>query len=114
VASELNGEPFSIDYFMRCLKKDRPAQIIATGICEYITRALEVVVTLLNPSLIVIAGPLTGLESILSETFFRGLRLNCIRESVADIKLEYSFPGPYDTARGAAVYIREKLLLSSI
>jgi predicted NBD/HSP70 family sugar kinase len=114
VATALAGAPFSIDHFMDCLKRDRPAQIIASEICEYMAKALEVVVTLLNPSHIVVTGSLTGLECILSETILRSLRLNCLHGAVEELKLEYSTLEPYDTARGACLYIREKLLLAAI
>ena len=61
---------------------------------------------------IVLSGELTGLGSLLLESIHRVLNLSCFSGTVRDLKLEFSRLDQYDTARGAAILMRNQLLQS--
>jgi len=104
----LGEQPFSIEYFIACVDRDRAARIIASELFEYIAQALCVVVTLLNPGRIVISGSLTGLGDLLLDTIRRALQLNCVLGSLDGLQLELSQLPPNATAHGAALRAREE------
>ena len=110
VDTVLNLEKFSLRSFTECAKHDKAARIIASEVSESIGRALAVAVTLLNPSVIVLSGELTGLGELLREPVLRILNLNCFPGTVKDLKLEFSRLDKYDTSRGAALLMRNRLL----
>lgn len=110
VDTVLNLEQFSIPYFTECAKHDKTANIIAGEVSESIGRALAVAVVLLNPSVIVLCGELTGLGDLLLESIHRELTRSCFSGTVRDLKLEFSRLDKYDTARGAAIMMRNRLL----
>ena len=110
VDTELNLEQFSLQYFTECAKHDKAARIIAGEVSDSIGRALAVAVALLNPSMIVLSGELTGLGDLLLESIHRVLSLSCFAGTVRDLKLEFSRLEKADTARGAALLIRNQLL----
>jgi len=106
----LTLENFSIPYFTECAKHDKAAHIIASEVSESIGRALAVAVVLLNPSVIVLCGELTGLGDLLLESIHRELARSCFSGTVRELKLEFSRLDKYDTARGAAIMMRNQLL----
>ena len=110
VDTVLNLEQFSLQYFTECAKHDKAARIIASEVSESIGRALAVAVALLNPSMIVLSGELTGLGDLLLESIHRVLSLSCFAGAVRDLKLEFSKLEKADTARGAALLMRNQLL----
>ena len=110
VDTVLNLEQFSLQYFTECAKHDKAAHIIASEVSDSIGRALAVAVALLNPSMIVLSGELTGLGDLLLESIHRVLNLSCFSGTVRDLKLEFSRLDKYDTARGAAILMRNQLL----
>ena len=112
VDTVLNLEQFSLHYFTECAKQDKAARIIAGEVSDSIGRALAVAVTLLNPSVIVLSGELTGLGDLLLESIHRVLNLSCFAGTVKDLKLEFSRLEKNDTARGAALLMRDQLLRS--
>lgn len=106
----LNLNQFSLKHFTECARQDKTARIIASEVSDSIGRALAVVVALLNPSLIVLSGELTGLDDLLLESIRRVLNLSCFSGAVRDLKLEFSRLEKNDTARGAAILMRNRLL----
>ena len=110
VDTVLNLEQFSLQYFTECAKHDKAAHIIASEVSDSIGRALAVAVALLNPSVIVLSGELTRLGDLLLESIHRVLNLSCFSGTVRDLKLEFSRLEKYDTARGAAILMRNQLL----
>lgn len=110
VDTVLNLKNFSIPYFTECAKYDKAAHIIATEVSDSIGRALAVAVVLLNPSVIVLCGELTGLGDLLLESIHRELARSCFSGTVRELKLEFSRLDRFDTARGAAIMMRNQLL----
>ena len=110
VDTVLNLERFSLLDFTECAKTDKAARIIASEVSDSIGRALAVAVALLNPSVIVLSGELTGLGDLLLDSIRRILNLSCFAGAVRDLKLEFSRLEKTDTARGAALLMRNRLL----
>jgi len=110
VETVLQGKPFSIEKFAEYAPIDKAAQIIAAEVCENIGKALSVVVTLLNPSVIVLSGPLTALGDLLTDSIRNMLNRNCFPGAVSNLQLEISSAKPEDTARGAARMMCGKIL----
>ena len=108
----MNLENFSLKKFTECAGHDKAAHIIASEVSDSIGRALAVAVALLNPSVIVLSGELTGLGDLLLDSIRRVLDLSCFSGAVKDLKLEFSRLNRTDTARGAALLVRNQLLLS--
>ena len=59
---------------------------------------------------VVLSGELTGLGDLLLDSIHRVLNLSCFSGTVRDLKLEFSRLDKYDTARGAAILMRNLLL----
>ena len=110
VDTVLRMEEFSLEKFTECARYDKASRIIASNVSDSIGRALSVAVTLLNPSTIVLSGKLTGLGDLLMSSIRRTLDLNCFPGTVRDLKIEFSTLKKEDTARGAALLMRNKLL----
>ena len=109
VDTELEAENFSIRRFVECSRRDKTARIIAEKIAGHIGEALASAVTLLNPAMIVISGELANLGDLLLDAVRRTLELNCFAGAVRKLKLELSILEPGDTARGAAMMMRDRL-----
>ena len=58
--------------------------------------------------MIVLSGELAGLGDLLIDAVRRVLELNCFAASVRKLKLELSILEPGDTARGAAMMMRDR------
>ena len=114
VETKLRNADFSLEHFIQCAREDRAAGIIAGEVCEYLARGLSIVVTLLNPSHVVIAGELAGLGTLLTDTVTRTLRTNCVLGTADKLKVELSSLGRCDAARGAVLYLRRQMLAQSI
>ena len=110
VDTELSLDEFSLAKFVECAKYDKAAKIIANEVCDSIGTALAVAVALLNPSMIVLSGELTKLGGVLTNAVSRPLSMNCFAGSLKDLKIELSTLAPFDTARGAALLMRDTLL----
>lgn len=111
IASTLDPEKFSMDEFIDAVHCDKAARIIADQVCKNIGQALSAVVTLLNPSMIVFSGKLCRLDDVLLSGVRRVLELNCFADALQDLRLELSKAGEFDTARGAALRLRDKIWL---
>jgi glucokinase len=109
VATELSEVKFSIRRFVECSHRDKAARIIADEVSEHIGSALATVVTLLNPETIVLSGELTGLGDIMLDAVHRVLERNCFADAIRRLKLEISTLEPCDTARGAAIMMRDRI-----
>ena len=110
VDTVLELERFSMRHFTECAKFDKAARIIAGEVSDSIGRALAVAVMLLNPSLIVLSGELTGLGDLLLDAVQRVLSLSCFAGTMRNLKLEFSRLERGDAARGAALLMRNRLL----
>lgn len=108
VDTELKGDDFSIRRFVECSRRDKTARIIAEKVAEHIGRALAAAVALLNPAMIVVSGELASLGDLLLDAVRRSLELNCFAGAVRKLKLELSTLEPGDTARGAAMMMRDR------
>ena len=80
-----------------------------SGAGSHAVRALAV--ALLNPSVIVLSSELTGLSDLLLDSIRHDLSLSWFSAAVKDLKLEFSRLNRTDTARGAALLMRNQLLL---
>jgi glucokinase len=113
VDTDIDIDNFSVKQFVQCAKHDKAARIIANEVCDSIGTALAVVVALLNPELIVLSGELTNLGQPLLDAIWRQLGFNCFNEAVKDLKIEISSLDLFDTARGAAIMMRDRIMLES-
>lgn len=110
---DLGGLPenFSMKTFAEFAARNRGVRIIADELCRDLGNALSVAVMLLNPEMIVISGEFASLGSFLTESLRRELELRCFPEAVKELKIEISTLIPTDTARGAAMMMRDRILL---
>ena len=106
------GEDFSLRQFGEWAKKDKAARIISGNVSRSIGHALAVVVSLLNPSTIVLSGELTVLGELLMEPVKEVLHVSCFADALKELKIEFSKLEENDTARGAAILMRNKLIFS--
>jgi len=109
IDTELCEADFSIRRFVECSHRDKAARIIAGKVAESIGEALASAVAILNPATIVMSGELTGIGDLLLEAVRRSLEVNCLAGAVRRLKLEISTLEPGDTARGAAMMIRDRV-----
>lgn len=110
---DLGGMPekFSMEAFADFATRNRGVRIIADELCRDLGNALSVAVMLLNPEMIVISGEFASLGSFLTDSLRRELELRCFPEAVKELKIEISTLSPSDTARGAAMMMRDRVLL---
>ena len=101
---------FDFHSFGEWAQYDKAARIIAGDVSRSIGQALAAAVTLLNPSIIVFSGELTSLGNQLLEPVREMLNNNCFSGVVKDLKIELSTLKREDTARGAAILMRNKLM----
>ena len=99
--------------FAEYAAKNKGVRIIADELCRDVGQALSAVVMMLNPERIVISGEMTLLGDFLLDSLRRELELRCFPESLENLRLSLSRLADTDTARGAALMMREKLLLES-
>ncbi len=111
VDTELSLNDFSLKKFVECAAAgDKAARIIAGDICHSIGDALAVVVTLLNPEMIVISGETAGLGQLLISEIRRTLSSSCFSGSVDKLKIDFSTLDELAAARGSAIMMRKQLL----
>lgn len=91
-------------------RHDRAAGLIASEACEAVARAVTVLVTLLNPEVIVFSGRLTRLGDTLLDTVKRTLNVNCFFGAIEKLVLEISKQDEFAAARGAALLNRSHTL----
>ena len=104
-------EDFSMEVFAEFAARNRGVRIIADELCRDLGNALSVAVMLLNPEMIVISGKFASLGSFLTDSLRRELELRCFPEAVKELKIEISTLTSSDTARGAAMMMRDRVLL---
>lgn len=110
VNTSLTLNDFSLARFTQCARTDKAAMLIAAEICESLGTALATVVTLLNPTHIILHGELTGLGDFLRDNVMRVLQTNCFPGSLENLHLEFSSLEDYDIVRGVAFMLRKSLL----
>ena len=111
VSTKLEIDKFSIGAFCEAAKHDKNARMLAYDISGRISNALCTVVTMLNPSLIVISGELSKLGDILLQTVNRDLSLYCLAGTADKLSVEISRLDEYTAAKGVALMLREGILL---
>jgi predicted NBD/HSP70 family sugar kinase len=111
VDTGLKSDNFSIATFCELTGRDKVARMLAYDVSSKISNALATVVTLLNPSMIVLSGELARLGNILTDTIKRELPLRCTPGAADKLVIEISTLDEYSTAKGAALMLREKILL---
>lgn len=109
--SSLDMEKFDLGAFLAAVPVDKAARIVADQVCENIGQALSAVVTLLNPAMIVFGGRLSKLDNLLLSGVRRVLELNCFADALQELRLELARSDEFDTARGAALRMRDKIWL---
>ena len=114
VSSNMNIYDFDITDVVKHHATDKLANIIATEVCECIGTALATVVTLLNPTCIVLRGELTGLGDFLVSTIRRVLSASCFPQALENLRIELSTLEPDAVARGAALLMRDQILLENL
>jgi N-acetylglucosamine repressor len=111
VNSTLSDGSFSMDKFIKAVNdNDKGALSIATELCTNIAVALQAVVALINPEIILLSGELTGLGDMMLNSIQQHLELNCQPAAISDIKIKLSTMNKFGTAQGAAMLTREKYL----
>jgi glucokinase len=111
VTTELAIDKFSVDSFCEIAKRDKNARMLAYEISGSISKALCTVVTMLNPSLIVIGGDLSKLGDILLQTINRNLSLYCLPGTLDKLSVETSSLDEKASAKGVALMVRGKILM---
>ncbi len=106
-------ETFSMESFAEYTAKNKGVRIIADGLCRELGKALSAVVMMLNPERIVISGEITLLGDFLLDSLRRELELRCFPEAVRRLKISISQLAKTDTARAAALLMRNRILLES-
>ncbi len=112
VDTVLTPEAFSLEEFARCVPHDKAARLIAAEVSSSIGRALAIVTALLNPSVIVISGGLTGLGDLLLGNIRQTLELNCFPGAIERLRVEFSSLDRWAAALGAALLLRDRQLLN--
>ena len=111
VNSKLSTDNFSLDKFIDAVKcNDKGASSIAIELYTSIAVALQAVVALINPEVIIISGKLTGLGDTMLNAIRQYLALNCQPLAVSTIKLKLASVNNFNTAQGAALLVRKKYL----
>ena len=100
-----------METFVEFASNNRSGRIIAGELCRDLSHALSVVVMLLNPEMIVISGKFAGMGNFLTEGLRRELELRCFPDAVKELKIEISSLSASDTARAAAMMMRDQILL---
>lgn len=111
VTTELAVDKFSVGDFCEIARRDKNARMLAYEISGSISKALCTVVTMLNPTLIVIGGDLAKLGDMLLQTINRNLSLYCLPGAADRLSVETSTLDEYASAKGVALMVREKILL---
>jgi predicted NBD/HSP70 family sugar kinase len=107
------GEP-TIDRFVACVRDgDRAATALAHDLCASIGAGIASAVAVLNPTIIVLSGALTGLGPFLTDEIRRVLSVRCLPSALESLQLRLSDMAETATARGAALLRREQFLLGS-
>ncbi len=104
---------FSMAAFAEHAAENKGVRIIADELCRDLGQALSAVVMMLNPERIVITGEFTLLGDFLLDSLRRELELRCFPEAVRKLKITLSSLEKTDTARAAALLMRNQMLLES-
>lgn len=113
VDTSLDPDNFSLSKLAVCVQYDKAARIIANEVSISIGRALAIVTALLNPSVIIISGGLTGLGNLLLDNIRQTLALNCFPAAQKHLRIEFSTIDRWGAALGAALQMRDQEMLNS-
>lgn len=115
VHSMLSKSEFSIDNFIEAVNSnDKGALSIANEICGSIAVALQAVVALINPKIIMLSGGLTGMGDMMLNIIRQHLELNCQPTAVSGVQIKISSINDFGTAQGAALLARKEYLFNYI
>ncbi len=111
VTTSLDLEHFTLANFVAAANaNDRAALVLAQETCERIAPAIAIVVTLLNPEMIVLSGELTGLGALLLDSIRRTMARRCLMQTLEKIQLKISTLNEYAVALTAARLRRNAFL----
>ena len=111
VDTELNLNNFSFEAFALAARRDRATMMLANEVCESISLSLATVISLLNPTTIVLSGKLTKLGKTLTNTIDRTLSTHCFPGALENLSIEISKLDEYATAKAVAVMCRNQHIL---
>ncbi|MDD3119678.1 MAG: ROK family protein [Victivallales bacterium] len=112
VRTELRPDGFCLAALVAAVRhRDRAAMLLAAEICDYIADALTAVVTLLNPSMIVISGELSGLGHVLLDAVKKTLAFRCFPGATERLQVEFSRLDEYAACYAVALMVRNRVLL---
>jgi predicted NBD/HSP70 family sugar kinase len=112
VSSPLTREPFSMTLWREAWQAgDKTACRLATDLTQALGRALASLVAILNPGVMVFSGALTSLGPALLDQLRAELVSRCLPQALEHLGLRLSTLGEAGTARGAALFARQAVLL---
>lgn len=112
--SDISEEDFSIEALFAAKENDMAAKLLAEELASAVGKALIPVVTLLNPDMIILSGETAQLKDKLRIPILDMLKSNSLAGSADSLAIEFSFLSGDDTARGAALLMRDKTILSQM
>jgi predicted NBD/HSP70 family sugar kinase len=111
VTSPIDMDNFSIENFVQSVKNnDKVTSTLAYDVSEKIGDSLVSVVAILNPSIIILRGALTGMGELLLSTVKRRIALKCLPNSIKSLEVYIASGGEYDAATGAMHLLKNKIL----
>lgn len=97
------------------LEKKNPAvEAIVHDLASSVGNALIPVITLLNPDVIILCGETALLKDRLRKPILKILKENCLSGSADHLQITFSGLRHEDTARGAAILMRNRIILSQV
>ena len=114
VATQLESENFSVEKWAALSDTDPGAQSLLSTLTEALGKALIPVVTLLDPDLIVLSGELALLGEKLRLPLLGILKNGCLSGAAETLKIEFAQHACSTTARGAALLMRDRVILSQL
>ncbi len=111
VQTELSSSNFSIPAFISCVNRnDKAACSLAYELCEYIGLGLSSIVTILNPSEIILSGKLARLDHFIIEAVKRTMSMHCFPSALENLNIRFTSLDKTATATGAALLYRKQFL----
>ena len=115
VHSILSNQEFSMQHFIKAVKaKDKSAITIAEELALSTAKALQAIVALINPKVIMLSGELTGIGDNLTTTIKKFLELNCQPIATKELSIKISSIDTYGASLGAALIARKEYLLKHL
>ncbi|MBR7104571.1 MAG: ROK family protein [Lentisphaeria bacterium] len=114
LSTALDPDRLTLSALLAASPDDEGVRELIRYIGSGVGKALIPVVTLLDPDLIVLSGELAQLRERLLHPIAEQLDKNCLQGAASKVKIEFSSQKENDTARGAALLMRDRVLLSQL